>query len=79
MLRIVNTLFLLLTLIELRGQGTIITKDYQVIPAKIIEIDYGRNLVRFKKSDFLSGPSHTQYISDLYLIQVENSQPIYHE
>lgn len=79
MLRIVNTLFLLLTLIELRGQDTIITKDYQVIPAKIIEIDYGRNLVRFKKSDFLSGPSHTQYMSDLYLIQVENSQPIYND
>jgi Zn-dependent protease with chaperone function len=76
-----HSLFILLCLVGISafGQDTIVTSNYDVLPVKVLELNYSKNLVRFKRSSLLEGPVYTQYLTDLFLIKVANAEPIYND
>lgn len=59
------------------AQDTIVTLSNETLSVKILEVDYSSELVKFKKAELPDGPVYTEYLKNLFLINVENTPPIY--
>lgn len=60
-------------------QDTIITLQDITIPVKVIELNYAKSQVKYKKSKFIEGPLYTEYMSNIFLINVKNEPSIFND
>ncbi|MCF8258047.1 MAG: M48 family metalloprotease [Flavobacteriales bacterium] len=62
-----------------QGQDTVVTLKGETLPVKVIEVDYSKNLVKFKKNAHLNGPLYSEYLDNLFAIKLSNGTPFYND
>ena len=61
------------------AQDTIVTLRNETLEVKVLELDYTNEVVKFKKSVLPNGPTYSERMSDLFLISIANTPPIYND
>jgi hypothetical protein len=61
------------------AQDTIVTLRNETLDVKVLEIDYTNEIVKFKKAALPNGPTFSERLSDLFLISIANTSPIYND
>lgn len=77
--QIILTVLLTLVMSVSNGQDTLVTLKNDILQVNVLEVDYSKELVKFKKTSMPNGPNYSEYLSNLFMIKIQGAPAIYND